>query len=83
MRRIMTSTTLYVCRNELQEDEEAKHLEMTLAEDEFAYHGNVGHAGSSMSISSPSSSVLSLSTSILGPFKALMILVLNTPTWIL
>jgi hypothetical protein len=71
----MVNTTLNLCRDGLQEDEELKHFEVALAENEIAYCGSVGDVGPSTSIPDQSTSVpgsslsvvLSPSIRVLGP----------------
>jgi hypothetical protein len=64
----VVNTTLNLCRDGLQEDEEFKHFEVALVENEIAYCGSVGDVGPSTSIPDQSASVSGSSSSVvLGP----------------
>ena len=52
----MAIITLNLCRGELQEVEDVKHLEATLVEDEIVYRENIRDVGPSTSISDLSTS---------------------------
>ena len=56
IRCIVAIITLNLCRGELQEVEDVKHLEATLVEDEIVYRENIRDVGPSTSISDLSTS---------------------------